>query len=264
MSGSYSFPASPESCFNAWDVSNKGSFFEQDVPRENNTVTNCEVDHFGGELIYGGGGSSSDPGQEVSYNILHNTNGDGVSVSGGVTVSNNTMFEIAANEIENNSNAGQQTITNNVITSVGGAGLTLAPITHASNPPAWEVSDNTINYSRGWGILVGAEEAHVHNNLVLNSAWTTNCCYAAVALFNDVSNYPTSVLNNIELDHNTITATSTSIGLGIAAVMGDSSKAENISIHDNTLHSDNTGEIKTPVLILPGITNLTLSNNSME
>ena len=264
MSGSTSFPASPESCFNAWDVSNKGIFFKQDVPRKNNTVTNCEIDHFGGELIYGGGGSSSDPGQEVSYNILHNTNGDGISVSGGVTVLGNTIFEVAANGIENNSNAGRQTITNNVITSVGGAGLTLAPIAHVSNPPIWEVSDNIINYSRQWGILVGAEEAHVHDNFVLNSAWTSNCCYAALALFNDISNYPTSVLNNIELDHNTITVTSTSISYGIAAVMGDSSKAENISIHDNALQSNNSGEIKTPVLILPGITNLILSNNSME
>lgn len=261
--GHYSFPATVNNCFNVWDTSNNGIFFQQDVPRTNNTVLDCEIDHFSGQLIYGGGGSSQNPGQQVSNNILHNSNGDAISISGGATITGNTIYEIASNGIEDNSNAGQQFIQNNQITTVK-AGIVLAPIASVPNPPAWDVSNNTINDAQLWGILVGASASHIYNNVIENSAWNSTCCYAALAVFNDVTNYPTSVVENVEINNNTISANSVQTQFGFGAIAGDSPAGLNISIHDNSLISASPGTIKAQLWLVPGTTGLTLLGNMAE
>jgi hypothetical protein len=233
-------PATEANCFNAWDITDKGIYFQQDLPHNNCSLENIRLDHWSGEMFYFGYGDTRRLGGLITITdseFDHGTS-DGISMSTQLIATGNNFNELGAQAIENSSYAEKQLIQHNTVTN-SARGITIINFPWEQKGGAFDVSNNTLTNIAKTGIMIGAQNAHVHDNAVTDFSYQKNGLWAGIGIFNDTKGYCPSTpevckAKNIEIDHNTFYADKKTSGPAIVAVAGDYPSADNVMIHDNT------------------------------
>ena len=81
-----------------WDITHKGIHIYPDFYGDNFIIEKCEIKNFLGELVYNGGAFMEKV--IVRDCVIYNTNGSAVSVGAEIYITNNEIFDCAANCIE--------------------------------------------------------------------------------------------------------------------------------------------------------------------
>jgi hypothetical protein len=233
------FPATEDKCFDVWDITNKGIHFEADIPHDHSSLENIRIDHWSGELFYFGYGDTRRPGGLITITdseFDHGTS-DGVSMSTALTAKRNNFHDLGANGIENSSYAEQQIIQYNTVTD-STRGISIANFPVGQKGGTFDISNNVLKNISKTGIMIGAQNVHIHGNTLTDFSYQKNGLWTGIAVINNTKGYCPSnpelcKAKNIEIDHNTLKADQRSSGTAIVAVAGDYLSADNINIHDN-------------------------------
>ena len=178
---------------NAWDTSNKGIYLQNDdfsrgaqgvdsggyyppTPSyfANIAIIDTHIDHFLGELIYGG--NSTITRSLIESNHLDHSNGDCVSVGGGWDFRNNFCHDVFANGFEDSPSIHPQIYEGNKIETVQLDGIAITNLAYnqdinEDSAPITIVHNSIREIGRNGIALYNAIHVHILNNTITDSAW---------------------------------------------------------------------------------------------
>jgi hypothetical protein len=265
QTGNSTWPSTTADCFN-WDITHKGIFVSADRYVDKITISNTHITGFLGELIYQGGEWGTN--FVITGNEIDTTNADGISVSAGMSATDNDIHDIGhagfEDEIENSS----QTISGNSISSVGVSGLDLMSNEHVGLSVGFVVTNNTITNAivRGVG-GIPVQNLTLSNNSFIDSGLTL----AAIYLENPTTS-STIIAKNVEISGNSILSHKVPVNAAIIFVSGNggpilSPWSVNLSVVNNVMKESiaSGGKIKATIVhcTYPGSIDqgLTISGN---
>ena len=275
MTGANTWPATPDNCYNVWDISDKGVYVQQDHDATDIQLNNVEVAYFSAELLYGGSWASS--GWAVMNSNLHHSNGDAISVTAGIDIESNSLHDLGATGIENQPYGASepQTIQGNQLFNIALDGVyvgTYAEPFYNAPVPAIDVGFNILTNVRRFGLELVTRGGNIHDNQIYDSGVTmwTGCGIGLIG--QGGANGFVAVPRNITVTNNTVQARNTIVQCGIELYGAATASASgyNITITNNTIGPSRTKQnangiyMTTPMYIQDGVQGLTLKNNIIQ
>jgi len=208
------------------DITHKGIFLEEtNKYHDNIRIENCEIHHWKGELIYGGGIYIS---RVTSLNnILHDSNGNGWSVSGQCNVQNTEMYTLAAYGIEDVYVRKACQYRNNYIhdADVGGASFTQDGGGESYGPCVFE-NNLLVDIPKDGIYGLSLKNCFIKNNIFIDCASTTN--YRCINIANGSQR-----LENIHITGNTFISHDEDLWEVMSLVADTTLDAYGIVVKDN-------------------------------
>lgn len=184
------FPASLASG-DGWDLTNKGVYFEENRAHSGHRLEDLEIDGFKGEGVYYGGAGMDD--LAIERVKIHDTNGDGISVSARVRIRNSEVYR-TTQAVENSPFAHDNTIEGNYFHDNGKG--TVFPANIAGNG-AWgktRISGNLFRANARGDVWV---TGYVSNVDVVRNVFVDSSPYvetAAIRVLDQYGGTPTGIL----------------------------------------------------------------------
>jgi Pectate lyase superfamily protein len=214
QTGDSTWPSTSADCFN-WDITHKGILVTADRYVDKITISNTHITGFLGELIYQGGEWGTNI--LITGNEIDTTNADGISVSAGMSATDNNIHDIGhagfEDEIENSS----QTISGNSISSVGVSGIDLVSNEHAGASVGFVVTGNTITNA----LVRGIGGIPVQNLSLSNNSFVDSGQKLAAIYLENPTTASTIVTRNVQISGNSILSQKAPVNAAIIFVSGN-------------------------------------------
>ena len=261
FTGNTNFPANTTTG-DGWDLTHKAIYIQADTWHDNHTIERCHIHNWRGEIVYGGGSAIGKV--TIEDCLLHDTNADATSITGGLIIIDNEAYNCAHAAIENAYGDARNYYARNYFHHCK-QGMSLSAI----NNPTWGqviVENNFIDQCDGNGIeLLNCRNVIVRHNVVQDCSLTGGTRSIKVENVGGTFGSPNES-NDIQVSSNTILANRRNVQESLA-VSVPSGTMKNIRVVDNYIgvtkagltsgYTVNVGVDITGV----GITNLVNKNN---